>query len=231
MTLCPHCKSENNNYYYCKGCGRKFFPVRTKSEKEKGTGTDFIDEVIDIIEKKSNSTSFYDAVGSNTLEISLEDISKDEGILLIDGEQWKDIPQKQQNGCFFSEIIFLYMLSAVITMVGYIAGADETGMIFQLYASVFLLFSFIVWFLIPYFGGLSPMSSVMYHCSMFRLTNKSVKSRASNLFSMFLFASIPYIFVFPFFYSLLKSKFSENYRPLSLSISEIKYLEKIQSKK
>ena len=231
MTLCPHCKSENNNFYYCKGCGRKLVFTRKKSERENGVSTDFISEVINIIDEKSNPKSFYDAVRSNTMEISLEEISKDEGILLIDEEQWKNIPQKQQNSCFFGEIIFLYMLSAVITMVGYIAGADETGMILQLYASVFLLFSFIAWFLIPYFCGLSPMSSIMYHCSMFLLTDKSVKNKASNLFVMFLFSAIPYIFIFPFFYSLLKSKFSGSYRPLSFSISEIKYLEKIQSKK
>lgn len=227
MTLCPHCKSENNNFYYCKGCGRKIVFAKKKSEKEKGIVTDFIGEVVDIIEKKSNPDSFYKAVSSNTVEISLEKISKDEGILLIDGGQWVNIPQKRQNDCFFGEIVFLYILSAVITMVGYIAGADEIGMILQLYASVFLLFSFVAWFLIPYFAGLSPMSSIMYHCSMFHVSDKSVKNRAYNLFLMFLFSAIPYIFIFPFFYSLLKSKFSENYKPLSFSISEIKYLEKI----
>ena len=231
MTLCPHCKSENNNFYYCKGCGRKFVITEKKSEKEKGTSTDFISEVIDIIEKKSNPSSFYEAVHSNTLEINLEEISKDEGILLIDGEQWTEITPKRRNSCFLWEIFFIYILSAMVSMATYIAGANEIVMIFQLYASAFLMFSFLAWFLIPYFLGFSPVASVIYHCSMFNLKNKPVKNRLSNLFNMFIFSAIPYIFVFPFLYSAIRSKFSENYKPLSFSLSEIKYLEKVQSKR
>ena len=230
MTLCPHCKSENNNFYYCKGCGRKFVIAEKKSEKKEGTSTDFISEVIDIIEKKSNPSSFYETVRSNTMEISLEEMSKDEGILLIDGEQWTEISSKRRNSCFLGEIFFIYILSAMVSMTAYIAGANEIAMIFQTYASAFLLFSFVAWFLVPYFSGFSPIASVIYHCSMFNLKNKSVKNMASNLFSMFIFSAIPYIFVLPFLYSALRSKFSENYLPLSFSSSEINYLEKVQSK-
>ena len=229
MTVCPHCKSTNNNFYYCRGCGRKLVQKSDRSIHEEKPKMDFIGEVIDIIEKNSDTTGIKNIVGCNTLEISLEEISKEEGILLIDGGQWKEIPQKRQNSCFFSETVFLYTLSAIITMSGYIAGADAFEMLCQLYASVFLLLSFLTWFLIPCFTGLSPVSSVLYGCSMFMQTNKTVKNRVSNLFTLFLFSSVPSLFVFPFFIALIRSAVSQKYKPAAFSISEIKYLEKAGS--
>lgn len=227
MTVCPHCKSTNNNFYYCRGCGRKLVAKNAKSLHEEKRSSDFIGEVISIIEKKSDVTGIKKIVGCNTLEISLEEISKEEGILLIDGGQWKDIPQKRQNSCFFSEIVFIYLLSAIITMSGYIAGANAFEMLCQLYASVFLLLSLLTWFLIPCLTGFSPVSSILYGCSMFSQTNKTVKNKVYNLFIMFLFSSIPYLFVFPFLFSMIMSAFSQKYRPIAFSISEIKYLAKV----
>lgn len=226
MTVCPHCKSTNNNFYYCRGCGRKLVSENVKSFHEEKPDFDFVGEVIDIIERNSDTTGIKNIVGFNTPEISLEEISKEEGILLIDGGQWKDIPQKKQNSCFFSEIVFIYMLSAIITMSGYIAGADALEMLCQLYASVFLLLSFLTWFLIPCFTGFSPVSSVLYRTSLFMKANKTVKNRVYNLFMLFLFASVPSLFMIPFLYSLIRSKFSKEYKPVAFSISEIKYLEK-----
>ena len=97
---------------------------------------------------------------------------------------------------------------------------------FQLYASAFLILSFAVWFIIPYFTGFSPIASVLYNCALFTSDDESVKNKAKNLGMMFLLAAVPSIFVVPFLYSFLKSKFSKNYEPLAFSISEIKYLEK-----
>ena len=226
MTVCPHCKSESNNFYYCKGCGRKISGTSKPQIKSESHTPKFIEEVIDIIEQNFvySDTSFVRIPG--TERISLGEISKEEGILIIDGKQWQEIRPKQQCGCFFGELISIYIFSAIITMVGFIAGANGIEMIFQLYASVFLTLSLIVWFIVPYFTGFSPVSSVLYNCSLFTSKDESVRNRAFDLFTMFLFASIPSIFVFPFFYALLKSRFSENYRPLAFSISEIKYLEK-----
>ena len=229
MTVCPHCKSTNNNFYYCRGCGRKFVSQNVKSSHEDRQSSDFISEVINIIEKKSDVTGIKKIVGYNTLEISLEEISKEEGILLIDGGQWKEIPQQRQNSCFFSETVSVYILSAIITMSGYIAGADALEMICQLYASVFLLLSFMTWFLIPCFAGLSPVSSILYGCSMFTKTNKTVKNKPSELFTMFLFSAIPYLFILPFFLSLILSAFSKEYKPAAFSTSEIRYLQKASS--
>jgi len=229
MTVCPHCKSTNNNSYYCRGCGRKLVRKSAASLHEENPKMDFIGEVIDIIEKNSDTTGIKNIVGCNTLEISLEEISKEEGILLIDGGQWKEIPQKRQNSCFFSETVFIYLLSAIITMSGYIAGANAFEMLCQLYASVFLLLSFLTWFLIPCFTGISPVSSVLYGCSMFMQTNKTVKNRASNLFTLFLFASVPSLFILPFLISMIRSAVSEKYRPVALSSSEIRYLAKVSS--
>ena len=111
-------------------------------------------------------------------------------------------------------------------MSGYIAGADALEMLCQLYASVFLLLSFLTWFLIPCFTGFSPVSSVLYRTSLFMKTNKTVKNKVYNLFMLFLFASVPSLFIIPFLYSLIRSEFSKEYKPVAFSISEIKYLEK-----
>lgn len=229
MTICPHCKSENNNFYYCKGCGRKI-SVNLKPEiREESSAPKFIEEVIDIIESNFISSDITITTISNTGGISLGDISKEEGITLVGSEQWHEITPKQLCSCFFGELSSIYIISLIITMIGFIAGANKVEMIFQLYASVFLVLSLIVWFIVPYFSGFSPVSSILYNCSMFTSKDESVQNRAKNLFTMFLFSSIPYIFVLPFFYSLLKSRFSEKYEPFAFSISEIKYLEKIES--
>ena len=231
MTTCPHCKSENNNFYYCKGCGRKIPLTSKPEERKKSSSFNFIEEVIDIIESKFISSDFTMTNIANMGSISLDEISKEEGIILFGNEQWQEISRKQQNSCFFSEIISIYIMSSIITMIGFIAGANDIKMIFQLYASAFLLLSFTELFLVPYFSGFSLVSSLLYNCSMFTYDDENMKNKTQNLLMMFLFASILCIFVVPFLYSLLKSKLSENYTPLALSISEIKYLKKISSGK
>ena len=231
MTTCPHCKSENNNFYYCRGCGRKIPLTSKPEERKKSSSFNFIEEVIDIIESKFISSDFTMTNIANMGSISLDEISKEEGIILLGNEQWQEISRKQQNSCFFSEIISIYIMSSIITMIGFIAGANDIKMIFQLYASAFLLLSFTELFLVPYFSGFSLVSSLLYNCSMFTYDDENMKNKTQNLLIMFLFASIPCIFVVPFLYSLLKSKFSENHIPLALSISEIKYLKKISSGK
>ena len=123
------------------------------------------------------------------------------------------------------------MMSAIITMIGFIAGANDFRMVFQLYASAFLLLSFTEWFLVPYFSGFSLVSLLLYNCSMFTYGDENMKNKTQNLLTMFLLASIPSMFVVPFLYSLLKSKLSDKYMPLAFSISEIKYLKKISSEK
>ena len=231
MTTCPHCKSENNNFYYCKGCGRKIPLTSKPEERKKSSSFNFIEEVIDIIESKFISSDFTMTNIANMGSISLDEISKEEGIILFGNEQWQEISRKQQNSCFFSEMISIYIMSSIITMIGFIAGANDIKMIFQLYASAFLLLSFTELFLVPYFSGFSLVSSLLYNCSMFTYYDENMKNKTQNLLMMFLFASILCIFVVPFLYSLLKSKLSENYTPLALSISEIKYLKKISSGK
>lgn len=229
MTVCPHCKSTNNNFYYCRGCGRKIAVNSKPSVRKESSSPRFIEEVIDIIERNFDYSDITISAPASTFGISLDEISRDEGILLIGNGQWKEISSKQQSACFFGEILCIYIISAIITMVGFIAGADGAEMIFQLYSSVFLVLSLIVWFIVPYFSGFSPIASILYNCSMFTSDNESVGNKAKNLFTMFLFSSIPYLFVLPFFYSLLKSRFSENYTPLAFSSSEIKYLEKAEN--
>ena len=226
MTICPHCKSTNNNFYYCRGCGRKIAAGTKPAVRKESSSPRFIEEVIDIIERNFDYSDITISAPASTFGINLGEISKDEGIFIIGGEQWQEIPTKQLCGCFFGELTCIYLISAIITMVGFIAGADGLEMIFQLYASVFLVLSLIVWFIVPYFSGFSPVASVLYGCSMFTSGNESTKNKAKNLFTMFLFSSIPYLFVLPFFYSMLKSRFSENHIPLAFSASEIKYLEK-----
>lgn len=229
MTICPHCKSENNNFYYCKGCGRKISFNSKPEVRKESPAPDFIEEVIDIIESNFISSDITMTAVANIGSINLGEISKEEGIILVGNEQLREISPKQQCSCFFGELICIYIISSIITMIGFIAGAKGFEMIFQLYASVFLVLSLIVWFIVPYFSGFSPVSSVLYNCAMFTAKDESVQNMTKNLFTMFLFSSIPYIFVLPFFYSLLKSRFSEKYEPLAFSISEIKYLEKIES--
>ena len=229
MTVCPHCKSTNNNFYYCKGCGRKIASNTKPAVRKESSSPRFIEEVIDIIERNFDYSDITISAPASTFGINLGEISKDEGILIIGSGQWQEIPPKQQCGCFFGELTCIYLISAIITMVGFIAGADGLEMIFQLYASVFLVLSLIVWFIVPYFSGFSPVASILYNCSMFTSENESTKNKAKNLFTMFLFSSIPYLFVLPFFYSLLKSRLSESYVPLAFSSSEIKYLEKAEN--
>ena len=145
MTTCPHCKSENNNFYYCRGCGRKI-PLSPKPEKRKeSSSSDFIEEVIDIIESKFISSDFTMTNIANMGSISLDEISKEEGIILLGNEQWQEIPRRQQCACFFGETVSIYLMSAIITMIGFIAGANDVRMVFQLYASAFLLLSFTEW--------------------------------------------------------------------------------------
>ena len=209
MTTCPHCKSENNNFYYCKGCGRKIPPVSKPEERKKSSSSDFIEEVIDIIESKFLSSDVTVTTISHIGSISLDEISKEEGIILLGNEQWQEIPRRQQCACFFGEIVSIYMMSAIITMIGFIAGANDFRMVFQLYASAFLLLSFTEWFLVPYFSGFSLVSLLLYNCSMFTYGDENMKNKTQNLLTMFLLASIPSMFVVPFLYSLLKSKLSD----------------------
>lgn len=226
MTICPHCKSTNNNFYYCKGCGKRI-PVSSKQEKRKESSSyDFIEEVIEIIDNNFTLNDFTITRFSNIGQIDLVQISKEEGVTLIGSEQWQKISPKQQCSCFFFEIVAIYIISGVITLIGFVAGANTIEMRFQLYASAFLILSFAVWFIIPYFTGFSPIASVLYNCALFTSDDESVKNKAKNLGMMFLLAAVPSIFVVPFLYSFLKSKFSKNYEPLAFSISEIKYLEK-----
>jgi len=231
MTTCPHCKTLNNNFYYCKGCGRKIPHSLKPQTRKESSKSDFTEEVIDIIERSLLTSDVTMTNISNIGGISLDEISKEEGILLVGNEQWRDISHKQQCACFFGEIVCIYLISAIITMIGFIAGANNIEMIFQLYASVFLVLSLIIWFIVPYFSGFSLVSSLLYNCSMFTCDDENMKNKPKNLFMMFLFSSVPYIFVVPFFYSLLKSRLSEDYRPIAFSISGIKYLEKIESGK
>lgn len=230
MSTCPHCGSLNNNYRYCRGCGRKLVAEnKPRTVQNNSQAPQFIEEVINIIEE-----NFYDPeqlVTSGKITLNLAEISREEGIFIIDGEQWKKTSQKQQTACFLSETTFVYLFSALITMAGYIAGANDFETIFQLYAAVFLTLSCVIWFLIPCFSGFSVISPLLYRCSMFSAENKSVKGCFKSLFTMFLFSSVPYLFVFPFFFALIKSKLDPNYRPLPFLVSEINYLEKIEEQK
>ncbi len=228
MTVCPHCKSSNNNFYYCKGCGKRLTGISKPVSVPKADSPDFIEEAIDIIEKNFTSSGMTIRTRTNTKKIDLGEISKEEGILFIDGEQWKENTPKQQCSCFIGEIVSIYMISATITMAGYIAGANEIEMICQLFASVFLALSFVVWFIVPLLSGLTPISSVIYNSALFTLQDKSVKNKMKELMIIFLFSSIPYIFIFPGIYSALKAKLSKNYVPLPFLISETKYLKKIK---
>ena len=204
MTTCPHCKSENNNFYYCKGCGRKIPLTSKPKNRTESSSSDFIEEVIDIIESKFISSDVTVTTISNFGSISLDEISKEEGIILLGNEQWQEIPRRKQCSCFFCEIATLYAISAIITLIGYNAGANNFKMVLQFYASAFLLLSFIELFLVPYFSGFSLASLLVYKSSMFTYSDENMKNKTQNLLTFFLLASIPSIFIIPFFYSLLK---------------------------
>ena len=229
MTTCPHCKTVNNNFYYCKGCGRKI-PLGSKHEvRKESSKSDFTEEVIDIIEKELVISDVTIQYFPQSDFISLDEMSKEEGIILFGNEQWQEISHNEQCSCFLREIFCIYLISGIITMLGtggYILEANfQIKTPFLFYAWSFLLISFIVWFIIPYFSGFSFISLLHSNCSMFTSADENIKNKLKNLIMIFLF-STPYIFIVPFCYSLLKSKFSKNYLPMALSMSEIKYLKK-----
>ena len=232
MTICPHCKSTNNNFYYCKGCGKKI-PVSSKQEVRKESKSyDFIEEVIEIIDNNFSLSDFTVTQFTSIGQIDLVQISKAEGVTLIGSEQWQKTSPERQCSCFFAEMTAIYLISFAITFIGCTAiGAKNIEIIFQLYASAFLVVSLVIWFIFPYFTGFSPTAFVLYNCALFTLNDESAKNKAKNLGTMFLLAAVPSIFIVPFLYSYLKSNFSKNYEPLAFSISEIKYLQKTNIEK
>ena len=226
MTICPHCKTSNNNFYYCKGCGRKITSTSKPITVKKASSPKFTEEVIEFIENNFSSSDSTITRETDTGKFNLGEKSQEDGIFLIEGKQWAQISTQQQCKCFSGELLCIYIITAIITTGGFISGVNDIEILLKLYASAFLAISFISWFIVPYCSGLSPISLILHNCSLFTSDLESVKHKAKELIIMFFASSLLYIFIFPFFILILKTKFAKNYLPGSFQISNTNYLKK-----
>lgn len=229
MISCPHCGYDNNNYFFCAGCGRSI-PQAKQSKifsRLPESSTRFLEEVVNTIEKVFYvDNSIHTTLDMNTQIINMSEISKESGIFIIDDAQWKDVEGKIKLSCFFGETALAYILSFVLSIIGVVLGSAGLEMTFKLFFTCYILVSFLQWFIFPYMSGSTVVAFAGHRCGLFVDRKFSVRGRPGLLLILALFMSLHSFFPFFLFEYLLAAKI-KSYVPLALKITGIDYLKKI----
>jgi len=228
MISCPHCGFENNNYFFCAGCGRGI-PVKKKSvfTKLPESSTRFLEEAVNTIERVFyTDNSIHTTLDMNTQLINMSEISKESGIFIIDDAQWKDVEGKIKLSCFFGETALAYILSFVLSLIGVMLGSAGIEMTFKLFFTCYILVSFLQWFIFPYISGSTVVAFAGHRCGLFVDRKFSVRGRPGLLLILSLFMFLHSFVPFFLIEYLLAAKI-KSYVPVALKITGIDYLKKI----
>ena len=228
MINCPHCGYDNNNYFFCAGCGRSI-PVKKKSvfNKLPESSTKFLEEAVNTIERVFYiDNSIHTTLDMNTQIINMSEISKESGIFIIDDAQWKDVEGKVKLACFFGETALAYILSLILSLIGVFIGSIGLEMTFKLFFTCYILVSFLQWFIVPYLTGSTVVAFAGHRCGLFIERKFSVRDHPAVLLIMALFMSLHSFVPFFLIEYLLAAKI-KSYVPVALKITGIDYLRKI----
>jgi hypothetical protein len=228
MISCSHCGFENNNYFFCAGCG-KTLTVRKKNvfSRLPESSTRFLEEVVNTIEKVFYvDNSIHTTLDMNTQIINMSEISKESGIFIIDDSQWKDVEGKIKLSCFFGETALAYILSFILSVIGIFLGSAGFEMTFKLFFTCYILVSFLQWFIVPYLTGSTVVAFAGHRCGLFVDRKSSVRGRPGLLLMLSLFMSLHSLIPFFLIEYLLAAKI-KSYVPVALKITGIDYLKHV----
>lgn len=235
MNRCSHCGAENNNSFYCKGCGRRLAQKKdVPRQAEHGESSMFWCEVKGVIESVLTNSSVVTQPVSEKTAFDLADISRSSGIYLVGESQWREISPKTEAKCFFSEISAVYILSIVVSItLVLILGDSIPHLPVKAFGGSFILFSFVSLFIFPLVKGVTPVAFYTKHCAPFvpetgSENKRSLKGDAPAAMMLFLY-SVFYIVLIPFAVGVINLSKSDKKRPFPLALTNMDYLEKVEN--
>jgi len=227
MIKCSHCDYLNNNYNFCAGCGKEIHIKKKSAFAKLPEGSRrFIDEVVRTIDKVFYpDETIHTTLDMNTQIINMSEISMESGIFIIDDSQWKEADKKAKLNSFFGEISLAYILSLVLSGIGFMLGSSNPEMIFKLFFVCYIFVSFLLWFIFPYLAGTTVTAFAGYRCALFVDRKMSVRGRTTVLLTLSIFMFLHSFLPFFLIEYLLASKI-KSYVPVAFKITGIDYLQK-----
>lgn len=227
IRTCKYCGYINNNYFICSGCGRELRQAKKeKFEKLPESSTIFLNEVKKSIDKVfSQKGGMTPSIEFNSSGLSISDISKESGILLIDNSQWHETDSGTKKTCFYGEILTTYILSLFLSLTAAFAISAGVTIFLKLFFASYILIAILLWFIFPFMFGVTAFAFVSHGCGLFKDSANSVKNSTVTLlvlFVMVMFYSFLPVFLIEYF---LASKFS-SYIPVAMKVAGVDYLMK-----
>ena len=224
---CRHCGYINNNHFFCSGCGRELkFESKPEFEKLPENSTIFLNEV-----KKTIDRLFHEETAIQSLEVtkvglSISDIARESGVMIIDGGQWKEPDRKVRISCFYADISLTYILSLALSILAAVVGSAGSEILMKMFFSSYIFCAFMLWFIFPFISGLTAFSFIGYRCGIFKDGQVSVRGNVTALMMLFVvvvFYSFPPFFLIEY---IVATRF-EKYVPAAQKAAGVDYLLKI----
>jgi len=153
----------NESSFVCLGCGRT---VEIESEQKKDAfldkKIDFMSEVIGIIDNTYPKEGIVSSEVSDSLSIDVSKIAFEEGIMIIEGEKYRDVEEISAYRAFLGDILCSVLFPLVFALgFDFIIHVDLIALI-KVYFVAYFIVSFFIWFLFPLLAESSP-AAFLFH--------------------------------------------------------------------
>lgn len=227
MIRCSHCGYKNNNAFLCGGCGNELNIEEQIDIRKRPEGSvNFLNEVVDSIDRIFPAVDDIKPLQAGRVSISMTEMAKESGMLVIDNERWRPIEAETAFRAFLADMFLIIGLSIGTAALSLLLMGTTMFMAVKIYFVVYFFVSFLVWFLFPYLFESSPMALVLYDLTIIKGVVMRMKGDTAS-FMMLWIMSLLYSFlpVFVIEYIVFLAS-SEKFQPFIFQLMTIKYIQK-----
>jgi len=227
MNRCLNCGSTNNNDCYCKRCGRDIEKAAAVSSlKENKLSINFLNEVINTIEKVFPDQPVTGRDNASVKAINMETFLTNENEFVIDSERWTGVVPSKIFAMFFIEILIILLFSSVSSLLIYKFLDLSIILSVKTYFVIYFITSFLSWVLFPFVTESSPLSSSFTEMILIKGAVKRVKNDFATFFLLWILSFLYSFFPLLFLEGAIFLLFGRNFSPLMFQLAGIKYLQR-----
>ncbi len=204
MPVCSHCGLENNNKYFCKGCGHEILEKTVCVPVLPETNINFLDEVIDTLEETFPPVSEKQAdFVTQTPSMKIDDFISSEGTVMVENSYMLPISKKESFFAVFSENVMIMLFSVLFaTAVKFIFPANLI-LLTKVYFLSFALIGFLSWVVFPFLVGAPPLSMTFKRFFIIKGVTETIKGDLTTSLLLWLTSFLFYSSLFGIFLEII----------------------------
>jgi len=226
MPVCSHCGLNNNNKYFCKGCGCELKEKEISIPTLPETNTNFLDEVIDTLEQTFPISSEKQIDFENNPTMKIDDFISSEGTIMIENHYLEPVENKESFFSVFYENLMITFFSILFALCVKFIFLANLILFIKVYFLSFALIGFLTWVVFPFIFGASPLS-IPKRFFIIKGITETIKSDIATSLLLWLTSFLFYSSFFGIFLELiifyLKGKKSES---AMFYVTSVKYMKK-----